>query len=290
MPLTETPFSASFQYSEPSTSNLPGMFEFFFKYPIPVFTKGKFILLGAWPGWLLVLLILGSAAGLAWLIWRQLPQAAPRVRNWRAWLIWGLEAAMVALVLLLLWEPAATVAELKSQQNIIAVLLDDSRSMSIADEGANGTTTRETAAIQALSKVLPGLEKKFQTRTYRLDGTLTRLEQPDQGHADGAATHINAGLRQLVAETSDLPVGAVVLLTDGAENSGGIELETINALHNRRLPVHTVGFGKEKAGHDLEIDDAAVAAKASPQATKIRMGGFMSLVLSVMQTHPGRTA
>jgi uncharacterized membrane protein len=238
------------------------MFEFFFKYPIPVFTKGKFILLGAWPGWLLVLLILGSAAGLAWLIWRQLPQAAPRVRNWRAWLIWGLEAAMVALVLLLLWEPAVTVAELKSQQNIIAVLLDDSRSMSIADEGANGTTTRETAAIQALSKVLPGLEKKFQTRTYRLDGTLTRLEQPDQGHADGAATHINAGLRQLVAETSDLPVGAVVLLTDGAENSGGIELETINALHNRRLPVHTVGFGKEKAGHDLEIDDAAVAAKA----------------------------
>jgi uncharacterized membrane protein len=238
------------------------MFEFFFKYPIPVFTKGKFILLGAWPGWLLVLLIFLSAGGLAWLIWRQLPEAAPRVRNWRAWLIWGLEAAMVALVLLLLWEPAVTVAELKSQQNIIAVLLDDSRSMSIADEGTNGMTTRETAAVQALGKVLPPLDKKFQTRTYRLDSTLTRMEKPDQWHADAAATHINAGLRQLVAETSDLPVGAVVLLTDGAENSGGIDLETINALHNRRLPVHTIGFGKEKAAHDLEIEDAVVAAKA----------------------------
>jgi len=54
----------------------------------------------------------------------------------------------------------------------------------------------------------------------------------------------------------------VVLLSDGAENSGGIDVETINALHNRRLPVHTIGFGKEKAAHDLEIDDAAVAAKA----------------------------
>jgi len=238
------------------------MFEFFFKYPIPVFTKGKFILLGAWPGWLLVLLAVLSAAGLAWLIWRQLPQAAPRLRNWRAWLIGGLEAAMIALLLLLLWEPAITVAELKSQQNIIAVLVDDSRSMSIADAGADGATARETAAVQALGKVLPGLDKKFQTRTYRLDSTLTRLEKPDQGHADAAATHINAGLRQLVAETSDLPVGAVVLLTDGAENSGGIDLETINALHNRRLPVHTIGFGKEKAAHDLEIDDAVVAAKA----------------------------
>jgi uncharacterized membrane protein len=238
------------------------MFEFFFKYPIPVFTKGKFILLGAWPGWLLVLLILVSAAGLAWLIWRQLPEAAPRVRNWRAWLIWALEAAMVGLVLLLLWEPAVTVAELKSQQNIIAVLVDDSRSMSIADSGTNGNTARETAAVQALSKVLPGLEKKFQTRTYRLDSSLTRMEKLDQWHADAPATHINAGLRQLVAETSDLPVGAVVLLTDGAENSGGIDLETINALHDRRLPVHTVGFGKEKAAHDLEIDDVVVAAKA----------------------------
>jgi hypothetical protein len=33
------------------------MFECFFKYPIPIFTKGKFVLLGAWPGWLLLLLI-----------------------------------------------------------------------------------------------------------------------------------------------------------------------------------------------------------------------------------------
>ena len=33
--------------------------------------------------------------------------------NWRAWLVWGLEAAMVAILLLLLWEPAITVAELE---------------------------------------------------------------------------------------------------------------------------------------------------------------------------------
>jgi uncharacterized membrane protein len=259
------------------------MFEFFFKYPIPVFTKGKYILLGAWPGWVLALLVVVCTAGLAWLIWRRLPEAAPRVRNWRAWLVWGLEAAMVALLLLLLWEPAITVAELKSQQNIIAVLVDDSRSMAIADAGADGNATREAAAVKTLQDgVLAGLQKKFQTRVYRLDGGLTRLAASEKDSGDGGsqlasamagvgpsaeATHINAGLRQLTAETSDLPVGAVVLLSDGAENGngaagGGIEVETINALHNRRLPVHTIGFGKEKAAHDLEMDDAVVAAKA----------------------------
>ena len=52
------------------------MFEFFFKYPIPVFTKGKFILLGAWPGWVLVLLMLVLVGGLAWLMWRQIPDGS----------------------------------------------------------------------------------------------------------------------------------------------------------------------------------------------------------------------
>jgi hypothetical protein len=33
----------------------------------------------------------------------------------------------------------------------------------------------------------------------------------------------------------------------------------------------------------------AVAVKASPQATRMRIGGFMCMVLSAMQTHPGRT-
>ena len=109
------------------------MFSFLFKYPIPVFTKGRLVLLGAWPGWLLLVLVVVAAAGLGAIIRAQLPGASPLMQTWRAVVIWGLQASFVALVLLLLWQPAMTVAELKSQQNMIAVLVDDSRSMSIAD-------------------------------------------------------------------------------------------------------------------------------------------------------------
>jgi uncharacterized membrane protein len=261
------------------------MFEFFFKYPLPVFTKGKYILLGAWPGWLLALLTAVAMGGLAWLVWRRIPEAAPRIRNWRAWLIWGLEAAMLALLLALLWEPAVTVAELKSQQNIIAVLVDDSRSMNIADAGADGKTSLLAAETKVLNDgLLANLGKKFQVRLYEVDGRLKWVERPDwkagkvnlpasSGNAAGdaasgvEATHINAGLQKLAADTSELPVGAVVLLTDGAENGtgasgGGIDIETINALHNRRLPVHTIGFGRDRPVRDLEMEDAVVAAKA----------------------------
>src|SRR3984885_14820113 len=122
------------------------MFEFFLKYPRSVYARGQFALLGAWPKWVLVLLILAAAAGLAWLIRSRQAEAAPVLRSWRVWVIWGLQSLLAAMVLVLLWQPAITVAKLKPQQNIIAVLVDDSRSMAIADQG----TSRESQAEKAL--------------------------------------------------------------------------------------------------------------------------------------------
>src|SRR6516162_10067945 len=135
------------------------MFQLLFKYPEAVFSKGRFVLLGAWPRWLLVLSMVLAASGLAWLLRSRLGDAVPELRNWRAWAIWGLQSAFVALVLLLLWQPAMVIAELSSGQNIIAVVVDDSRSMAIADSDGR---TREAAAVGALEGgVLRGLEQRF---------------------------------------------------------------------------------------------------------------------------------
>ena len=240
------------------------MFQFFFKYPMPVFSKGKFVLLGAWPGWLLLLLTLACAAGLAVIIWSRLPPAAAaHISKWRAGAIWLLQSLLIATVLVLLWQPAITVAELAPQQNVIAVVLDDSRSMGIADSGSDGKTPREAAAQKALEDgVLAGLQRKFQTRLYRLDTRVAQAAALKDIQPAAPATHLNEGLRQLTRDTSDLPIGAVVLLSDGSDNSGDLALETINALRNRRLPVHTVGFGKERLAHDVEISDVSVATRA----------------------------
>jgi hypothetical protein len=237
------------------------MFEFLFKYPAAIFSKGDFVLLGGWPKWVLCLLVLAAAVGLAILIRKRLPQAAAPIRNWRAGVIWLLEVVLATVVLVLLWQPAITVAELKPQQNIIAVLVDDSRSMAIADQGS----PREAQAAKALEDgTLAGLQKKFQTRLYRLDTRLTRITETKELPAapTAPATRIGESLKQLAVETADLPVGAVVLLSDGSDNSGGIDLDTISALRNRRIPVHTVGFGLEKIPNDVEIDDAVVAQRA----------------------------
>jgi uncharacterized membrane protein len=256
------------------------MFEFFFKYPMPVFTRGKLVLLSAWPGWVLLLLVVIAASGLGWLIWRALPTASPKLRNWRAVLVWAMQSLLVAVLLFLLWQPAMTVAELKSQQNMIAVLVDDSRSMAQADSGSDKKTTREAEAVKALDQpnasgggILPGLQRRFQTRVYRMDRGVAQIPKLQDLQPIAPATHINDSLKQLVAETSDLPVGAIVLLSDGADNTGGIDTDTINALRNRRLPVHTIGFGKEQATHDVEIDEVTLGSRAMAQA---RMKGTVS--------------
>src|SRR5450755_4621920 len=235
------------------------MFEFFFKYPQSVYSRGHFALLGAWPTWLLALLIVAAAAGLAWLIRSRLKDAAPLLQGWRAWIIWSLQTLLAAAVLVLLWQPAITVAELKPQQNIIAVLVDDSRSMGITEDGV----TRQAQAVQSLqSGVLDNLNRNFQTRLYRVDDVPARIDNLKDLQPNAPSTRLGDSLKQLSEETSDLPIGAVVLLSDGADNAGGISADAISALRARHIPVHTVGFGRERAVHDVELDDVVVAPRA----------------------------
>ena len=241
------------------------MFQFLLKYPSTVFRKGQFVLLAKWPAWLLAVTIGSAAIGLGVLIYWKLRQAAPEVRSWRGWVTWGMQSAFLALVLFLLWQPAMVVDELNSQQNIIAVVVDDSRSMNIADSDGR---TREAAAVAALAgRVLAGLQQRFQTRIYRLGSVLTRVDDLKDISPEEPATRIGNNLKQLAMETSDLPVGAIVLLSDGGQNtagtgSSGISRDALQALRNRRLPVHTVGFGREESRHDLEIEDVSIAPSA----------------------------
>src|SRR5208283_5947888 len=99
-------------------------------------------------------------------------------------------------------------------------------------------------------------------RLYRVDDVPARIDSLKDLQPNAPSTRIGDSLKQLTEETSDLPIGAVVLLSDGDDNTGGIGADAISALRARHIPVHTVGFGRERAGHDVELDDAVVAPRA----------------------------
>jgi uncharacterized membrane protein len=252
------------------------MFEFLFKYPAAVFSKGTFVLLGSWPRWVLAGAIVAAASLLAVAIWRKWPRAGSSFSTARLVSLWGLQTALVAILLLLLWQPAMSITALKPQQNIVAVVIDDSRSMALADTGA----PRQRQALNVLdSGLLKSLQSRFQVRFYRLGVGVERIEDIHALCAMGVATQIGNGLRQLADEAATLPIGAVVLLSDGADNSGGVDFETLSELRRRRLPVNTIGFGREELTKDVELDGFDIPAKAPADSrlqaqVTIRQNGF----------------
>ncbi|HEX7949431.1 MAG TPA: hypothetical protein VF494_03710 [Candidatus Limnocylindrales bacterium] len=216
-----------------------------------MFSKGSFVLLAGWPLWLLAAAIALAAGLLAFQL--------SRIDSARRAAIWTLQTLFLALLLFLLWHPAISVASLKPQENIVAVLVDDSRSMGIREDGR----TRLDQARAALSGgLLSDLRGRFQVRLYRFGKELEGAGDPASLKAADGATHIADALRQVAAESTSLPIGAVVLVSDGADNSGGIDRETIAQLRRRRIPVHTIGIGREHAARDIEIEEAAVPPRA----------------------------
>jgi uncharacterized membrane protein len=231
------------------------MFEYLFKYPVTVFSKGKLVLGSGWPVWLLAGAILIASAVLFWLVWKRRFATGALARSL---VIWTLQSALVAVLLLMLWQPALSISTLKPQQNIVAVVVDDSKSMGQQESGG----TRRDQAVRTLnSGLLDSLRKRFQVRLYRLGDTLQRIGKPDELNASAPATRIADGLKQVIDESASLPVGAVVLLSDGAENAGGIDLETVSEIRRHQVPVHTIGFGREKFAHDVEVTDFRLPQK-----------------------------
>src|SRR6476620_10454784 len=183
------------------------MFEFLFKYPASAFSRGTIVFLGSWPKWMLVAGILAAAGLIAFFIWRGQSRLRATVRGWHAAVLWLLQSALLATLLLLLWQPAISVTSLKPQQNIIAVIVDDSRSMSAKD----GSETRLAAARRILdSDLLNDLGKRFQVRLYRMGSGVERLKSTSQLAASQPSTQIGKSLRQIADEAATLPIGAAV--------------------------------------------------------------------------------
>ena len=231
------------------------MFELLFKYPLTVYQKGSLVLQTGWSVWWWVAASVLAAAVVGWLLFTKWNNG----KRAKAIVLWTLQSTMIAIVLLLLWQPGMSIATLKPQQNIVAVLLDDSKSMGLAEDGS----TRREEMIKTLEGGLAdGLKKKFQVRFYKMGARLERTADWKGLTAQAPVSRLSDALAQIAAESASLPIGALVVMSDGGDTAGGVDRQTLATLRSRRFPVHTIGYGREKAEKDIALMDVQTPARA----------------------------
>jgi uncharacterized membrane protein len=236
------------------------MFEFFFKYSRATYERAELVFASGWPVWLLVALSVAAAVAIGISIWQR--RAALGVV--RATVLGALQTALVAAVLVLLWRPALVTQTLRPQENSVAVLLDTSGSMLYGNE----EESRLQQAIDSLTdSALPALQEKFAVNLFSFAGDLNELPSLEQVPPPGPVTHIGDALLNVLRGAQSGAVAAVVLVSDGADNSADFDQAKIAEIASFGVPVHAVGVGAETMPNDLEIDDVQLPAIGMPGST-----------------------
>ena len=249
------------------------MFEFLFKYSPTVFENGELVLASGWPVWLLAAGVAAAAAAIAVSLSRRRDTlSVPRLAA-----IGLLQVAMVAVILTLLWRPSLSTQTLRAQENSVALLLDTSASMSYGEGGES----RLQQAVAALDGgALDELAELFEVRLYAFAGASEGIDALADVPAPGEATRIGSALVDVLREARSSALGAVVLISDGADNSGELDTARLAEIAGYGVPVHAVGVGRESIPEDIELESVAVSDQVMP-------GSRISAQVSIRYAEPG---
>lgn len=232
-----------------------GLFELLFKYRPVVFQEGA-LAFATTSGALVAGLIAALAASAAAWGYRRVRGREGTLRGRDRAVLAGLRATALALVALCLFRPMVVLSAAVPQRNVVGVVIDDSRSMRIADvDGRERAQVARALAGGADSALIAELSKRFIVRTFRTSGA---------GRADSALafdaprTRLGDALVGVAGELAGAPLSGLVLLSDGADNSMTTLDEPIATLRARGVPIYAVGIGREQLAPDIEV--AAVEA------------------------------
>lgn len=272
------------------------MFEFLFKYRPVVFERGDLSLV--LPLWAFVLAL--AAVGAVVLFALEYRQVGPSVTKRDRWILTSLRLAAFSILVFVLFRPVLLVSTVVPRRNFVAVLLDDSQSMRVADEGDGTRAQRilewfssgQTDSI-ATTAVDPGqigneagslrraLEDRFRLRLYGFSSDADRVDGPGGLAFNGSRTSVGGALDRVGQEMAGLPLSGIVVVSDGADNDDGSGVPLSEALLNVRatgVPVYTIGVGAERIAPDVEIRRVEVPRRALEGTT---------IVADVIVSHAG---
>ena len=224
-------------------------------------------------GWILFLLALLGAA-VFWL-YRNSPQHLTPARKHT---LAALRIVFLGLILALLLRPVLSFTVEGNVRRVLVLLMDSSSSMQIKDTRiteldrkrvgiAKGTSDEQAPRIEVAQgafknqklNLLPRLDREFDVAAFTFGQGLVEVSARssatnDQVTADqftwvdrltatNPVTAMGDAMREVLNRKRGQPIAAVVLVTDGANNSGTPPLESAGLLRQEGVPVYAYGVG-----------------------------------------------
>ena len=225
------------------------LFSYLFKYQKLVFEQGDFVFGATRSMWLTVLIV--SIAGL-YALWtyRQLVLVRGRDRV----VLLAHRVALFLIVGFALLQPMLLLKVAVPQQNFVGILLDDSRSMQIADHNGaprSGFVSDQFGRVDG--PLLTELGKRFTLKIFRFSSAAERLQSASDLTFEGTGSRLGNALDRARDEMSGLPVAGIVLVSDGADNADATIDDSIGGLRAQAMPVFTVGVGRDRLSRDVQI-------------------------------------
>ncbi len=230
------------------------MFEFLFKYRPIVFEQGH--------------LVLSSPRVIAIGLVVALLVAAPTIATYRRVsaksslrdriVLGALRGAALLVLLVCLLRPMMVLQAAVTRRNVLAVVIDDSRSMQVADRDDKPRSAFIAEALAPNADLVKALSEKFILRFFKFSSGADRIESVAQATFGAPDTHIGSALEHVHDDLAGTPVSGIVMLTDGADNSRVVQGaptldDQLRALKARAVPVYTVGLGRETFSKDIQV-------------------------------------
>lgn len=239
------------------------IFEFLFKYRPLLFERGQVAFGGPWQIPLAVV-----ALGTLMVALGYRPRPGQGARAGRLGLA-GLRLGALAVLAFALGRPTLVVPTVVPQQNFLAILVDDSRSMQIVDQGGQARGQVAAQLIAPDGDLLRRLDPQFKVRLYRFSAGAERMGSTAELSFAGGRTRLGAALERVRQDLSGAPLAGIAVFTDGADNAGVATSEAILQLRAARVPVYAVGLGRERLEKDVEVSRLDVPGSALAGSTLI---------------------
>ena len=226
------------------------LFEFFFKYRPSVFDAGTLAFRPTLATFLATAIVLVTAT----VTWRTYLQVRANSRPVDRAVLIGLRLTLLALLVVCLFRPVLVLSQIVPQQNFLGILVDDSRSMQIADR--DGDTRADFVSEQLggdEAPLLAELADRFALRLFRFSSFTDRVESVGDLAYDGTQTHLGQALTRAHEELTGVPLSGLVVVSDGADNADGLLPDALLPLQAAGVPVFAVGLGREEYTQDIQI-------------------------------------